>query len=840
MTGALLALLQRGVTAHLTWIWRITTGSPLLVLALSLLLLVPAGMSISATRFEFDIFRLFPSEKGALRLLLDTLEWTGNGQEAYFVLEGEKERLVPAAKEFARKLSDLTVDGKPAFTRVTWRSIDPADAGPFARFIGYAVSRPELFFPPEEIPRLQKRLTADGMDEALRRATGELAGQTGMIARDLVAADPVGLRDLFLPRLNRARQSLDLDPSSPYFLSRDGRILVIIAVPARPVQDMAFARELVSGINRARAGSAVAISCAGAHLSAVIDEATMKKNVIECVVSSLFVVLGLFYFTYRRLLPTLLIPVIIGYGSLLALGTAGLFLSSVHIISFAFTALIIGLGTDYSIHIYDRFHSERAAGFATSEALHRAVIHTGQGVFTAAFTTALPFLALTITDVRALFELGLLVGLGVIFSLYATLFFLPPLLIMLERRSPRFVYRSLPGFGLGPLWDFCGGRRRFVTGASLAAVVVLLAALPRLSFEGELKNLQPRDSEAFLTQERIEQHLSLSPKTLTVAVEGPDLAAVLAQGARVDTLTEQYYRRGELVAWSSLGQVLNGPEQRQLVREELTRLLTGKDPAGELRRALARNGFDPAAFSPPLDGLAGFGVRPSGDVREAVTRLEESPLKGILTRHLVQRDGIWRLLSHLSYRGEEFPRQRFLEELAALDPAVRTTGIDLVSDQLLASVKRSFGWGFLIGGLLVLFLLVTQFNSVAGILASLLPVFAGMTATLGLMVLTGMKINFMNAMVFITILGMGSDYGLHIFYRAGDTGPDQRDRFIQSGRAVLLSALTTIAGFGSLAFTDYGAMSSIGWATNYGIGATTLFSLVSLPAALAFRRSSCR
>jgi len=57
---------------------------------------------------------------------------------------------------------------------------------------------------------------------------------------------------------------------------------------------------------------------------------------------------------------------------------------------------------------------------------------------------------------------------------------------------------------------------------------------------------------------------------------------------------------------------------------------------------------------------------------------------------------------------------------------------------------------------------------------------------------------------------------------------------------VLLSALTTIAGFGSLAFTDYGAMSSIGWATNFGIGATALFTLVFLPAFLPRAATSSR
>jgi predicted RND superfamily exporter protein len=206
-------------------------------------------------------------------------------------------------------------------------------------------------------------------------------------------------------------------------------------------------------------------------------------------------------------------------------------------------------------------------------------------------------------------------------------------------------------------------------------------------------------------------------------------------------------------------------------------------------------------------------------------------------RHLVQHDGVWRLLSHLSYRGEEFPRDRFLAELAVQVPGARSTGVDLVSEQLSSSVRRSFGWSFLLGGILVLLLLMIHFDSRVGIFAALFPVFAGGVTMLGLMVLTGMKLNFMNVMVIITILGMGSDYGLHIFHRAGGVGPEQREQFIQAGRAVLLSALTTIAGFGSLAFTDYGAMSSIGWATNYGIVATAFFSMVSLPAFLALRRT---
>jgi BASS family bile acid:Na+ symporter len=141
-------------------------------------------------------------------------------------------------------------------------------------------------------------------------------------------------------------------------------------------------------------------------------------------------------------------------------------------------------------------------------------------------------------------------------------------------------------------------------------------------------------------------------------------------------------------------------------------------------------------------------------------------------------------------------------------------------------------------GLLVLFLLLAHFDSLEGISLSLFPVAAGVIAMLGLMALFGMKLNFMNAMVLVTIIGMGSDYGLHIANRVRTrTGEEGRAAFVQAGRAIFLSALTTIAGFGSLAFTDYGALASIGWATNYGVGATALFALLSLPAFMAMFRN---
>lgn len=816
------------IRKHLQWISRVTTTKPVAVFVACCLVFVLSGLSITRIHFEADIFKLFP-QKGPLALFMDTIEWTGSAGNAYFLLEGDKEALIKEAELFAGKLQKLSIDGSPAFSKVKYRIFDPSEARPFADFISYAVTRPQLFVAPADIERYQHLLKPESIDLALRKAKTELATPGNFT--DIIAADPLYLRDLILPRLKTASQALDLDTTSPYFLSRDGKVLIIIAEPGHPVTDIAFARKLVAAINEARKGSSVKISCAGAHLSAVTDESIMKENVITGLFSTLVVVLALFFASYRRLLPTLLIPLILVYGVVLAVGTAGLFYSTISIISFAFTSLIVGLGTDYSIHLYDRFHFERSHGKSSDESLRLATVDTGHALFTAALTTAFPFLALVVSDVRALAELGLLVGLGVIFSLYATFFFLPPLLIFMERKFPLKEYKPLPGFCLGGLWNM--GRRYWRPNIALSvlSVVGLLCAATNISFESELKNMQPRSSEAFLAQEKVEQHLSISPKQMIVAVEGKELGDVLSRGSRVDALALQLQQRNEIVSYASLGQVINETSTQRIVLNALSAGRGNSNLNTTLVHSLTQHGFSLEPFQGYVQGLTDLSHAQSLPVSDGLAHMSDSPFRGIVERHLIHNASGYHLLTYLNYRGTEFKQAAFMEALHGIDPLSRATSVDLVSGQLTDSVRHSFVWALFIGGAIVFLLLVSHFNDPVGIFCSLFPVFSGGIAMLGLMAICGMRLNFMNVMVLVTILGMGSDYGLHIAHRVRNCGDEEyQGRFIQSGRAVLLSAATTIAGFGSLAFTDYGALASIGWATNFGIAATTLFTLVSLPA----------
>ena len=815
---------------HLEWIFRTTTTRPRAVLSGFFLALLLSIAVISTTRFDADIFQLFPARQPALKLLLDSLKWTGSANEAYFLLEGERAALPREAERFAERLRTAQVDGQPAFRRITWKVFDESEAAAFNAFIAYAVTRPQLFIGPEDVPGLMQRFTPAAVDDSLRRLQSDLAGQFGGAMSGLASADPLHLRDLILPRLKAASQALDLDPASPYFLSRDGMVLIMIAEPVRPVQDMVFARALVATINQARLGSTVAISCAGAHISAVLDEAEMKSNILACILSSLAVVLAIFYAVYRRILPTLLLPLIIAAGVVLSLGVAGLMLPSIHIISFAFMALIIGLGTDYSIHLYDRFHSERAIDTGADEALRLAVVDTGHRLFTAATTTAMPFFALMVSDVRALYELGLLVGLGVVLSLYTTLFFLPPLLVYMEHRFPA-KYRPISDLGLRSVWRLAGRFPRAVVAVSILTIILMAAASTRTFFDGELKNLQPQHSEAFLAQGKIERHLSLAPKQLLVAVEGIELPEVLRRAALVDGLARRWQNSGKISSWSSLSQIINNRDKQiEISRAISDRSGSGLSVAG-LNTALVRQGFEIGPFQAFIAAISADNTLSPVPEEEVIARLKASPLRGVADRHLIKDASGYHALLYLYYRDAGFDQTAFLHELTSIDPTARITGVDLVSSQLAASVRQSFLWSFLIGGLLVLFLLLAHFKSPSGIFYSMFPVIAGSLAMLGIMALCGMGLNFMNAMVLVTIVGMGSDYGMHVRHRVETEDLlDRESRFIQAGRAVLMSALTTIAGFGSLALADYPALASIGWATNFGVGFTALFALVTLPA----------
>src|ERR1051326_7149464 len=71
-----------------------------------------------------------------------------------------------------------------------------------------------------------------------------------------------------------------------------------------------------------------------------------------------------------------------------------------NILTITFAPILIGLAIDYGVHLISRYEEELRRGKSQEAALTKAMIYTGQGIFTGALTTAGAFLAMALTDFK--------------------------------------------------------------------------------------------------------------------------------------------------------------------------------------------------------------------------------------------------------------------------------------------------------------------------------------------------------------------------------------------------------------------------------------------------------
>ncbi len=125
---------------------------------------------------------------------------------------------------------------------------------------------------------------------------------------------------------------------------------------------------------------------------------------------------------------------------------------------------------------------------------------------------------------------------------------------------------------------------------------------------------------------------------------------------------------------------------------------------------------------------------------------------------------------------------------------------------------------------MVLALLTLLFRDWRKVALALLPVATGLVVMFGVMGMTGLAFNLFNIVATILIIGLGVDYGIFMVCREF-VGRDHATE-----RAVLVSGLTTLAGFGALALARHPALYSIGMTVLFGITPAVLTALWVIPA----------
>ncbi|MBK0397730.1 MMPL family transporter [Limibaculum sp. M0105] len=504
---------------------------------------------------------------------------------------------------------------------------------------------------------------------------------------------------------------------------------------------------------------------------------------------------------------------------ILTAGFAAVAVGALNLISIAFVVLMVGLGIDFAIHLMTHLDEDASHGLSAAGALDHSSREIGGALALSALTTAMAFFAFTGTDFVGMAQLGVIGGAGVIIALFAALTVVPAAVAIrpsLARGRGRLPLPVLPLWAMRAL-------AFLALGAGLAAG--LLA--PQARFDADPMALRDPAAPSVVVYHWLVDDPALAPLRLGLIADTPEAAREAAAALEPlpevrtvvwldDLVPKQQAAKLELIdlAWPSLQFAVEGDPLALTVPSPgaLSTRLAGLGTREGRALAVALDAWD-ARATPERDAALGealFRFFPLLlDRLAAQLEVDEFGVDDLPTA-LIDRfrapDG--RLRVDIAPEGnmtDPVARAAFVAAVAAVAPeaggppaqiegAARAVGNAMLEAATLA----------LSGTLLLAVLMLRRVRLVAAIVVPL--ILAG-SITLAASVLFGLPFNYANVIVLPLMIGVGVDAGIHLALRTESSG-------IVSGtstpRAVLASALTTIAAFGTLALSDHRGTASMG------------------------------
>jgi len=679
-----------------------------------------------------------------------------------------------------------------------------------------------------------------------------------------------------------------------YFLSYDKRTLLMMIQPNFPATDMEPSFRTVNALRQVlkearKKHPDVQAGLTGMAVMGVEEYESVMGGMWWTSIVAFLVIIALLIFAFRMWVAPLLAGAVLIVGVIWTTGFAAVTTGYLNLMTYFFAVILFGLGIDFSIHIITGFTESRGQGLSIPEAMQNALRKVGPGVVTGATTTAVVFLTLLISRNRGMSQFGLIVGAGVIFCMLAAFFVLPSLLVLRERRLEKGKHRShTRSYEFRFLGNFAERYSRIGWPAIIAAIPVtafFAYQASRLKFDYNMLNIEPKGMPSVVLEETVLREFDLSPDYALVTAPSLDSARALTERAKrfrniaqVESITEylpapvdqqkrskiiQEIRQNLLrndsprpITLASLGRILEQLERLWMNVTEMSSLAyqAGQDRLEATCYELVEN--------PEEAGSRDF-------LRELITLFRSDPDRAVRAFNRFQRDYFGYLHQSVlqmanpepitldevpreiidRYRSKDgqhwlvsiFPKKyiwdleslrAFTLQLKYINP--RTTGIPpmfmSLIDYVAADGKRASALAFII----VFILLMIDFRSLGRTLLAMIPLLIGTAWMAGLASLGGMMLNVNNVLALPLILGIGIDDGVHFIHRYQIEGWRRIPIiFSSTGKAALLTSLTTMIGFGSLVLLPHRGTASMGLILVIGIGAC--FITVVLILAPAFR-----
>jgi uncharacterized protein len=603
-----------------------------------------------------------------------------------------------------------------------------------------------------------------------------------------------------------------------------------------------------------------------------------QKDIAVATVVSLVLCVLIFIYGYNETGRPVKATICLVVGMAYTLAFATLTIGHLNVLTLPFVPMLIGLAIDYGVHLITRYEEELRHGKTKEAAMTKAMVFTGQGIFTGALTTAGAFLAMAFTRFKGIQELGIICGGGLLICFVPMITLLPALLLrgrqnVMDHQISEDVTRArIENLWLQrPVWVVA------ITGA-LCALALVQAR--KVYFDYNLEKLQSIGLPSVVFEHKL---LAADQSLLYSAVVASNLDQAISLGEKIRQLPsvakveppaglfENFINASNGEKIQLIGQIkqklaplqFSTPDPGPVDLYALSRTLFGlygylglasnevgnSDPeltkalislrlaVENLRKTMLRG--DTNTLAAHADKLAKFQQALFNDMRStfhllqnqddtAPLHVEDLPrafrdqfvgVTGKFLLHIFPRENMW----------QREHQEKFITELRAVDPKVTGTPVQLYEfEELLKNSYIQAAWYSLAA---ITLLVLLHFRSVGAVILALLPVGIGTLWLAGLMGWFGISINLANIMTLPLVIGIGVTNGIHILNRfIEERTPGILAR--STGKAVLVSGLTAVAGFGSLIIAKHRGIYSLGCVMATGIATCMIAGLALLPALL--------
>ena len=278
--------------------------------------------------------------------------------------------------------------------------------------------------------------------------------------------------------------------------------------------------------------SSVEIDVTGTGISsAEINKLTTQAN--QFIAPAIFlIIVAVLYLNFRRFSYVVLPMLALVVSTIWLFGAMALMGISFNVIAIALVPLILGLGVDYSVHLFHNYRVELSKGKKPGEAIKKSVSEIGTAMFLAMLTTVIAFLSFLTASIPPVRDFGILLALGVTFTFITSITLLAALRYLLDSRKTVVLKRKQQGLAVQNIMRklsekiLCYQKSIFVI--MVCITVFFSYGATQIETGYDINQFAPTDTPAFELFDVIAEEFPFSSQTQNYILLEGDIATVEA------------------------------------------------------------------------------------------------------------------------------------------------------------------------------------------------------------------------------------------------------------------------------------------------------------------------